>query len=148
MAFRWEIFGRWVLLALGLIVLGTFLLMGVPGMFVYLIWLLLLNGTFQREVIAEPPEGGGLWAAGIGLSFLTPLGLPLGYIVASLLPIASLQRLPLLRHRLTWVLLFTLLWSLLMVFWINAPAEEAKKSSSYLSREFAVTLPKPKNASG
>jgi hypothetical protein len=28
-----------------------------------------------------------------------------------------------------------------MVFWINAPAEEAKKSSSYLSREFAVTLP-------
>ena len=137
MAFRWKRFGQWVLVAVGVIVLGTFLLMGVPGMFVYLIWLLLLNVTFQREVIAEPPEGGGLWAVGIGLSFLTPLGLPLGYIVASLLPIASLQRLPLLRRRLTWVLLFTLLWSLLLVFWINAPAEEAKKSSSYLSREFA-----------
>jgi hypothetical protein len=51
------------------------------------------------------------------LSALTPLGLPLGYIVASLLPIASLQRLPFLRHRLTWLLLFAMLWSLLIVFW-------------------------------
>ncbi len=141
MAFRWTRFGQWVLLALGLIVLGAFLMMGVPGIFVYLIWQVLLNAIFQRVVIVKPPEGGGMWVVGIVLSFVTPLGLPLGYIVASLLPIASLQRLPLLRHRLTWVLLFTLLWSLLMVFWINAPAEEAKKSSSYLSREFAVTLP-------
>lgn len=148
MAFRWKRFGQWVLLALGLIVLGTFLLMGGPGMIIYLVWLVLLNVTFQREVISEPPEGGGLWVVGICVSFLTPLGLPLGYIVASLLPIASLQRLPFLRHRLTWLLLFALLWSLLMVILINPSAGEAKKSSSYLSREFAVTLPKPKSASG
>ena len=148
MAFRWKRFGQWVLLALGLIVLGTFLLMGVPGMFVYLGWLVLLNAIFNREVITDPGQGGGLWALGIVLSFLTPLGLPLGYIVASLLPIASLQILPFLRHRLTWLLLFALLWSLLMVLWINPPAGAGKKFSSYLSREFAVTLPKPKNASG
>ena len=117
-------------------------------MIIYLVWLVLLNVTFQREIIAKPPEGGGLWAAGIGLSFLTPLGLPLGYIVASLLPIASLQRLPFLRHRLTLLLLFALLWSLLMVLWINPPAGAGKKFSSYLSREFTVTLPKPKIASG
>ncbi len=126
--FRWKRFGQWVLVALGLIVLGTFLLMGVPGMFVYLVWQVLLNVIFQRVVIAEPPEGGGMWVVGIVLSFLTPLGLPLGYIVASLLPTASLQRLPFLRHRLTWLVLFALLWSLLLVIWINPPAGEAKNN--------------------
>jgi hypothetical protein len=60
MAFRWKKFGQWVLLALGLIVLGTFLLMGVPGMFIYLVWQVLLNAIFTREVIAEPPVGGAL----------------------------------------------------------------------------------------
>jgi hypothetical protein len=128
MAFRWKRFGQWVLLALGLIVLGTFLMMGVPGMFVYLIWFVLLNAIFTREVITDPGQGGGLWALGIVLSFLTPLGLPLGYIVASLLPIASLQKLPFLRHRLTWLLLFALLWSGLMVLWINPPAGAGKIS--------------------
>lgn len=128
MAFRWNKFGQWVLFALGLIVIGTFLLMGVPGMFVYLVWLVLLNAIFTREVIAEPAEGGGLWVLGLSLSFFTPLGLPLSYIVASLLPIASLQRVPFLRHRLTWLLLFTILWSLLMVFWSSGAVWEVKKS--------------------
>jgi hypothetical protein len=133
MAFRWKKFGQWVLLALGLIVLGTFLLMGVPGMFIYLVWQVLLNAIFTREVIAEPPVGGGaMWPLGLGVSFLTPVGLPLGYIVASLLPIASLQRLPFLRHRLTWLLLFAMLWSLLIVFWFSGSVWEVKKSLSYL----------------
>jgi Na+-driven multidrug efflux pump len=65
-----------------------------------------LNAIFTRVVIAEPAEGGGLWVLGLSLSFFTPLGLPLGYIVARKLPIASLQRVPFLRHRLTWLLLF------------------------------------------
>lgn len=106
--------------------------MGVPGLFVYLLWQVLLNAIFQREVIAEPVVGGGLWALGLSLSFLTPLGLPLGYIVASLLPIASLQRLPFLRHRLAWLLLFAMLWSLLIVFWVSGSVWEVKKSLSYL----------------
>lgn len=130
MAFRWKIFGRWLLVALGLIVLGTFLLMGVPGMFVYLVWQVLLNAIFNREVIAEPPVGGGLWALGLDVSLKTPLGLPLGYIVVSLLPIASLQRLPFLRHPLTWLLLFAMLWSLLIVFWSSEAVWEVKKSFS------------------
>jgi hypothetical protein len=87
-----------------------------------------LNAIFTREVIAEPAEGGGLWVLGLSLSFFTPLGLPLGYIVASLLPIASLQRVPFLRHRLTWLLLFAILWSLLMVFWSSGAVWEVKKS--------------------
>jgi hypothetical protein len=129
MAFSWESFARWVLLALGLIGLGTFLLMGLPGIFVYLVWQVLLNAIFTHEVIAEPPVGeGAMWPLGLSLSFLTPLGLPLGYIVACLLPVKSLHVLPFLRHRRTWLLLFALLWSLLMVFWLSQSVWEVKKS--------------------
>jgi hypothetical protein len=109
MAFRWEKFGWWVCLALGLAGLGSFLLVGLPGVFVYVGWQALLNVIFQREVIAKLEGlGGGSWVVALYMSFLTPLGLPLGYIVA-LLPVTWLQGLPLLRHRNIWLLLFTLM---------------------------------------
>jgi hypothetical protein len=53
-----------------------------------------LNAIFTREVIAELAEGGGLWVLGLSLSFFTPLGLPLGYIVASKLPIDHFKEFP------------------------------------------------------
>jgi type I restriction enzyme S subunit len=36
------------------------------------------------------------------------------------------------RHRLTWLLLFAMLWSLLIVFWFSGSVWEVKKSLSYL----------------
>ncbi len=129
MAFRWGIFGWWVCLALVLAGLGSFLLVGLPGAFVYVGWQALLNVIFQREVIAKLEGlGGGSWVVALYVSFLTPLGLPLGYIVASCLPVTLLQEVPLLRHRNIWLLFFAILWSLIVVFYCSQMVWDAKKS--------------------
>lgn len=129
MAFRWGIFGWWVCLALVLAGLGSFLLVGLPGVLVYVGWQALLNVIFQREVIAQLEGlGGGSWVVALYVSFLTPLGLPLAYIVASCLPVTLLQGLPLLRHRNIWLLFFAILWSVIVVFYCSQMVWDAKKS--------------------
>ncbi len=128
MAFRWKKLGWWVILAIGLALLGL-LLMGLPGVFVYRVWQELLNGIFQREVIAKLEGlGAGALVVGICLSFLTPLGLPIGYILESLLNVSLLQGHPLLRDRNNILIIFTMLWSLILVFIFSEMAWDAKKS--------------------
>ncbi len=128
MAFRWKKLGWWVILAIGLALLGL-LLMGLPGAFVYMVWQGLLNGIFQREVIAKLDGlGAGAWVVAICLSFLMPIGLPLGYILESLLNVSSLQGHPLVRDRNSILLVFTMLWSLILVFVFSEMAWDAKKS--------------------
>jgi hypothetical protein len=104
----------WILAALGLGFAGA-ASFGLPGLCIYDGWSKVVNGIFQQEVILTTGDINlNILLLWILMSFGIPWGLPLGYALISLLAVS--QKLPiLLRYRLVWILLFSVLWSFFIV---------------------------------
>jgi hypothetical protein len=118
MLFRWTTLGRWLLVSLILIFIGLALL-GIPGILFYEGWRILLNTIFQHEMIANLGRlGAGAWAIAIYMSAIVPLGLPLSYIVTTRFFTAQMRQLSWQKASI-WVVLLTLLWSLIPTFGLS-----------------------------
>ncbi|MEO1125633.1 MAG: hypothetical protein AAFX95_16285 [Cyanobacteria bacterium J06639_16] len=111
--------------ALGIVGLHFFSL-GLLGAIAYEGWLFVLNGLFQREVIADTSGlGSGTWALVLYLGQFLPWGLPLGYVLTTWLPRSRVQRFPPpFRSRITWILLLELFWTLAVVWYFSESVHE------------------------
>ncbi|MEO1354054.1 MAG: hypothetical protein AAFW84_35785 [Cyanobacteria bacterium J06635_15] len=125
MGFRWLILLYWMVAALGIVGLHFFSL-GLLGAIAYEGWLFVLNGLFQREVIADTSGlGSGTWALVLYLGQFLPWGLPLGYVLTTWLPRSRVQRFPPpFRSRITWILLLELFWTLAVVWYFSESVHE------------------------
>ncbi|MGD1948881.1 MAG: hypothetical protein ACFB14_04455 [Leptolyngbyaceae cyanobacterium] len=135
MGFRWITLLCWMLVAIGILGLHFFSF-GILGAIAYEGWRVILNGLFQREVIANTSASGlgsGTWALVLYLGLFLPWGLPLGYILTTWLPRARMQRfLAPFRHRITWILLIELVWTLAVVWFFSESVHEINQRNRWI----------------
>ncbi|MEL6359149.1 MAG: hypothetical protein AAFQ01_04340 [Bacteroidota bacterium] len=125
--FRWTTLLQWVLVAFAMVI-NPFIPL-IFGAIAYESWRVVLNGLFQREVIASTYGlGSGTMALMLGLGVFLPWGLPLGHVLTTWLPRSRVQRLPLpFRYRITWILLVELFWTLAVVWFFSESVYELKQ---------------------
>lgn len=125
MGFHWIVLLGWILVAFA--ILGVHLLMlGIPGAIAYESWQTILNGLFQREVIAYTSGlGSATWVMVLYLGVFLPWGLPLGYVLTTWFPRSRVQRFLFpFRYRITWILLIELFWTLAVVWFFSESVHE------------------------